>query len=172
MTNIRQKNTEISDRRAKVAELYLRGVRQTQIAADLDVNQATISRDLAALRDEWLQSALVDLDQFKAKELAKIDELEREAWDAYRRSEGDFEKTVSNLVTDEHGERKYNVRNFKFHAFGDPRYLQQIAWCIDKRCKILGLDAPTRSDFTSDDKPITMIEVIKSYAPQDGELSG
>ncbi|MHC4984512.1 MAG: hypothetical protein ACYTF6_15275, partial [Planctomycetota bacterium] len=28
---------------------------------------------------------------------------------------------------------------------GDPRFLAGVQWCIERRCKILGLDAPTKA---------------------------
>ena len=34
------------------------------------------------------------------------------------------------------------------NSVGDPRWLERIAWCISQRCKILGLDAPTKIDLT------------------------
>ena len=51
--------------------------------------------------------------------------------------------------------------------FGDPRYLDKIAWCIDKRCKILGLDEPTRLAISWQDEAqkagITLEDAQKVY---------
>lgn len=74
--------------------MYLRGEYQSEIAKHFGVNQSTISRDIAALRDEWLQSALVDINEAKAKELAKVDQLEREYWDAWQRSREEYTSTI------------------------------------------------------------------------------
>lgn len=32
---------------------------------------------------------------------------------------------------------------------GDPRYLAGVQWCIEIRCKLLGIEAPKRVDVTS-----------------------
>ena len=82
--------TDISARRREVRRWYLSGKTQPEIAKLLDVSQPTISRDLKYLRIEWIQSAIVDINEAKSKELAKIDVLEVEYWEAWRRSIGDY----------------------------------------------------------------------------------
>ena len=46
-----------------------------------------------------------------------------------------------------------------------PLYVDRILRIMERRARLLGLDAPTRQDITSDDKPIpiSIIEVIKTY---------
>lgn len=46
---------------------------------------------------------------------------------------------------------------------GDPRYLQIVSWCIERTCKLLGLDAPTK--ITAD---ITLWEAAKIVAAEEG----
>jgi hypothetical protein len=85
----RNKSEELAlqQRRKQVAEMYLRGQTQWQIAHQMGVNQAQISRDLKVIRREWLNSAVQDFDARKAQELAKIDAVEAEAWTAWKRSQ-------------------------------------------------------------------------------------
>jgi Trp operon repressor len=83
-----RKAMQIQDRRSQVAELYLTGKTQKQIAEQFGVNFAQISRDLKVIRQEWLESRVRDFDEAKAEELAKNDVLEVEYWDAWRRSIG------------------------------------------------------------------------------------
>jgi len=73
-------------RRKRVAELYLAGARQGEIARELQVRQTTISNDVAYIRSEWLASMLRDFNERKAEELAKIDRFEEVAWQAWERS--------------------------------------------------------------------------------------
>jgi len=68
----RSKSRLARDRR-KVADLYLKGVIQVDIAEKLSISQTTVSRDLKYLQKEWQSSALVDIDERKAEELAKVD---------------------------------------------------------------------------------------------------
>jgi DNA-binding MarR family transcriptional regulator len=130
--------------------LYLRGKYQTDIAEIIGVDQATISRDLKELRKQWLSSALVDLNEAKSKELAKIDQLELTYWTAWERSLGEFKsKTVKGKAGKEGME---NAKPSLLEQIlrteereGNPAFLSGIQWCINKRCALLGLDAPTNA---------------------------
>jgi len=114
----RNKSEELAlqQRRKHVAELYLRGQTQWQIAHAMDVNQAQISRDLKVIRREWLNSAVQDFDARKAQELAKIDAVEAEAWAAWRRSQDPAETVKAS--TDGSGKK---VEKTKKGQHGDPR---------------------------------------------------
>jgi len=73
----------IAERRRKVAALYADHVDQAIIAQQLDVNPATISRDVAFIEAEWMVRSLVALDMRKARELAELDEIELDAATGY-----------------------------------------------------------------------------------------
>jgi hypothetical protein len=46
---------------------------------------------------------------------------------------------------------------------GDPRFLAGVQWCINKRCEILGLDAPAKFAPTDVDGKTTF-EFVVTYA--------
>lgn len=71
------KREELAERRRKVAVLRLQHWTENEIAAELGVSQPTISRDLAVIRDEWLERRMTAYDQWVAEELAKLEVLER-----------------------------------------------------------------------------------------------
>ncbi len=121
----------------KTAQLYLQGLDQRRIAQEIGVSQPQIHKDLKKIKKEWLASALRDFDAARAQELAKIDHLEAKAWEAY-----------------ENGERA-----------GDPQLLKQVAWCIDRRCKLLALDAPPRKEEPDRDEPRAQVVL---YMPDNG----
>jgi len=75
-----QGKTAIQKRRQDAARLYLRGCTQLQIAEALKCDQATISRDLSMLRQEWRASAGADTAELRSRQAAVLDECEREAW--------------------------------------------------------------------------------------------
>src|SRR5215470_12294572 len=81
-----QQRLAILERRKNVAARYVRGQTQWEIARAFEVTQATISGDLKAIRAEWLAQAVLDMEAIKARELAKVDETERNAWKAWHRS--------------------------------------------------------------------------------------
>src|SRR4051812_36084473 len=83
-------------RRRQVIDLYLQGWSQPAIAEHLKVGQTTVSLDLRIIQKQWRESAIRDFDQLRARELAKIDFLEREAWAAWQRSQKPAQSAVVN----------------------------------------------------------------------------
>lgn len=154
----RRSRAEIERDRRRIADLYLQGWLQADIAKEIGVAQSTVSRDLVALHGEWKKSALLDFNEAKAQQLAKIDRLEREYWEAWQRS-CRTEETVTQRTKGE-VERREDEKTGKFvdtrpaeltkaqrDRTGDPRFLQGVQWCIDRRCKILGVDAPQKLEL-------------------------
>lgn len=148
----RRKSSELARDRRKIADLYLKGRIQADIAQEIGVSQQTISNDLKALHREWLDSALVDFNEAKAQELAKIDRLEREYWQAWERSCEDAETVTEKARASRGAEKPDSVEKTKQAKgqAGDPRFLAGIQWCIERRCKILGIDAPNKIGFEND----------------------
>jgi predicted transcriptional regulator len=139
-TGKRRSNGQLARDRRRIADLYLQGWIQADIAKEVGIDQSTVSRDLQHLYGEWQQSALVDIDKAKAEELAKVDRLEREYWQAWEHSCEDAE-TIRQEGKKE-GVDKI-IKTAKGQA-GDPRFLQGVQWCINKRCEIMGIDAPKK----------------------------
>lgn len=139
-----------------VAREYLKGRLQAEVAADLGLSLATIKRDLAKVRQRWLDSALRDFDALKAEQLAKIDTVEAEAWAMWSRS---CERQVR-TSTQEVEATRYpgcNTRTDNEQGAGDPRYLQIALQCVERRSRLLGLDAPqkiARTDSQGRDEEI------------------
>jgi hypothetical protein len=132
----------------RIAALYLKGKRQTDIASELGIVQSQVSYDLKEIHKRWRESALVDMNEAKHRELAKIDELERTYWDAWQRSCGEKTKTKTEKVGRE-GATKASVE--KDQMLGNPAYLTGVQWCIERRCKIFGIDAPDKLDVRMKD---------------------
>ena len=59
----RQQRLAYTERRKEVAKLYLEAWTQQAIADHFGVNQSTISRDLEAIRQQWVDSAIKDFNQ-------------------------------------------------------------------------------------------------------------
>ena len=129
------------------------------IAAELGISQSTVSRDIKALLKEWQEARINDIDERKRTELAKIDNLELEYWEAWRRSCEKAEKETTKMqggASDEKPGRVEKTKSVEVQS-GDPRFLAGIQWCIEMRCKLLGLHAPEKKDITSNG------ESIKAY---------
>jgi predicted transcriptional regulator len=145
-TGKRRSSAQLARDRRRIANLYLQGWLQADIAEELGISPATVSRDLKALQSEWRKSRLVDIDAAKQRELAKIDRLEREYWVAWERSIGkSLRVTVKGKGTEDKATQMEKTTTTD-DLNGDPRYLAGIQWCIDRRCKILGIDAPEKME--------------------------
>jgi predicted transcriptional regulator len=124
----------------RTAELYLQGKRQSEIAEEIGVTQQQISLDLKELRKRWLDKSIEKIDEKKAEELAKIDQLERKYWDAWQMS-CDY---VIKETTSNNRRVKVLIPHDQNNPLGDTKYLAGVQWCINKRCQILGVDAPQK----------------------------
>lgn len=138
-----EQKTGRAERLQGVARGYLRGMTQVELAAEYGVSQGTISKDLAALRAMWLESALVDFDEARQVALAKIDHLEAEYWAAWETSKTERVKTATGKT-----DKGTSARVEKEQRDGNPQYLAGVQWCIAERIKLLGLYAPTKQELT------------------------
>lgn len=161
------KRTEIEYRRRLIASLYHEGIREQSALAEaledrykVNVNRSTVSRDLKFLREQWKQEARQDFEDARANALAEIEYLKAVNYEAWRRS---LEKrTIESGKTVQTGDdpnkpdrTEASIREEQM--LGDPRFLAGVQWCIDRRIKLLGFDAPQKIEhgggviFTIDD---------------------
>jgi hypothetical protein len=120
---------------ACITKMHLEGRSQYEIAAELNLSQPAICRDLAEVRRRWREASLIDINEAKQRELARIDLLEREYWQAWERSQEDMIKTHS-ARDDREGDRVSVTREPRD---GNPAFLSGVQWCVEQRCKILGI---------------------------------
>lgn len=139
-------------RKNLVLDYYLKGWSLSKISKELKVARSTISKDIAAIRQEWRCSRSDSFHSQQLHELARIDAIEREAWAQWESSKAEEVTTRAEtevLITQENGRqvrrpgaervtRVTKIRN------ADPRYMDTIRWCVEMRCKILGLLAPSK----------------------------
>ena len=76
----------------RITAYYLKGEYQSAIAEKLGVTQQQISLDIKTIQARWRKNTDFNLDEHKSRELAKLDELERIAWDAWEKSTGERTK--------------------------------------------------------------------------------
>jgi hypothetical protein len=134
-----RRSLHVARRRQQVANLYLQGWPQAEIAEHLQIAQSTVSNDLKRIHAEWRSSTIRDFDMLQAIELQKLDRLEREAWAAWERSQKPSQQArIKGANSEQNADRL--VKN----QVGDPRFLEQVHKCISARRALLGLDAPTR----------------------------
>ena len=152
-SNTRNKR-QIEENRAEIASLYLRQLPLETIAEKIGIERTIVRDDLTVIRKRWQDSAVRDLDAAKDRELVKVDNLEREYWDAWQRSKESRETSLTE-TTDHPGpvptgdapadtpvivRRGSKVSLRRESTTGEAVYLHGVAWCIERRCKLLGLD--------------------------------
>ena len=153
-----KRDLKLAERRRDVATMYLRGYKQVEIAAKWKVSQPQISYDLKWLHAEWIGAALMDVNEAKARELARIDALELEYWHSWQESKDPLKreiKTARRGSPDADGKERVayisDLRSEVEERVGDSRYLDGVRWCIEQRLKIFGVYAPTKIAPTTPD---------------------
>lgn len=141
-----RKPAEVERDRRNIARLYLQGKIQAEIASEMKISQPTVSRELKLLQAEWRVERVYDINEAKAKELAKLDVLELEYWDAWKRSQGN---AVTQTQSD--GPMGTTKTTKQEKQVGDSRFLDGVRDCIKQRCNILGVEAPKKSEITGKD---------------------
>ena len=141
---------KIAKDREQIAQWYLQGLTQAKIGERLGLDQSMVSRDLQAIQAEWLKNTTLAIDEYKARELAKIDHTERCYWEAWERSIEEFRaRTIKakGIKADQKVQAKPEQAEqtiYTENRCGDPRFLDGVLKCIERRCRLLGLDAPAK----------------------------
>lgn len=108
------------ERRAYISEQYLKGRYQHEIAADLGVTKQAIQKILSKIRRQWVSKADKSTEQYMTEQLEKLDLLEATYWDGFTKTQ----------TPDRPG--------------GDPQFLLGLQKVVERRAKLLGLDAPQK----------------------------
>lgn len=158
---------------AIISAMYLQQSTQAEIAAHFlalhntgkrpyMLSQQTISNDLKEVQKRWRDSAALNMNEAKERELERIDVLEREYWQAWEASKKDATLTRQKGVKPKEGEIVPSEATIeKRGQTGNPAYLAGVQWCIEQRCKLLGINAPTNIHLSGEVRtPIQYIEVV------------
>lgn len=142
----------------QVADWYCKGITQAVIGQRLGLTQQQISYDIKKLIARWQAASKALLDELKAAEIGKINHLERVAWECFEDSR-EPKLIEIERITDAARRAQGKGGRGKPSAVkliptfletrtergpGDPQWLRLVQWCIDTRCKILGIYAPTK----------------------------
>ena len=139
-----------------ISERYLTGMTQTKIMHELnaarkgqyELSDSQIYVDVDTLHKRWIVAYLDNFDELKAKELAHIDRLEREYWEAWEQSKNKIEEVESESIQDKQGSNRNaepsyartRVKKKETNRDGNDRFLAGVQWCIEQRCKIFGFN--------------------------------
>ncbi len=142
-----QENMQIQLRRTQAAVLYAKKWKQAAIARELGVSQATISNDLKAIRKEWKESRICNYNEATMEEVKSLEVVEREAWEAWQRSQ---KPAVTTRIIQKNGEKR--AEKTIRERPGDPGFLRVVLSAIEKQHKLLGLDAAAKAALETPDE--------------------
>lgn len=169
---IKRKPSEIKRDKKIIADYYLHGdsqmaiVEKMKIAHNIKISQTTVFRDLKAIQQQWKKETNLDIDEIKIVQLKKIDNLEREFWAGWHRSYGPTRKKTIKKKTDPDGTTDEKQVQ-EWELAGDPRFLQGVLQCIERRCKILGIDQIGEVNVFQN---VTFAQFVKQHFSGNGQL--
>lgn len=142
-----------------VSRLYKRGYTYRQIRKEvmtrLDLpaySLDTVKKDVDYILKEWRANRLESMDEAMELELARIDDIIREAWEEWEKSKQDeVIKTKKSKGIPKAEGQEQDVERIKVmykeqterksERLGDPRYLDLVGKQLEERRKLLGLYA-------------------------------
>ncbi|MCD8312683.1 MAG: hypothetical protein LUC24_00810 [Bacteroidales bacterium] len=137
---------------------------------------STVRKDRDRLLKEWREERIKDTDALLDLELERIDEAVRELWEQWERSKADSTSTERRAegtpdlapARDANGKLIYNPdgsvlmvpgkmktrrqsqTSREAARLGDPAYLREIRKWLERRDRLLGLNAPEKVDISGD----------------------
>jgi hypothetical protein len=136
-----------------ISELFTKGKSFREIAFEVNqqhgrnITHVTVFNDVKHILEVWKKDREKLIDYHKTIELEKINRLEKTYWEAWEKSIQSVKKSEVKKHGSPQSVDKVEKRDFEETGQGDPRYLDGVQWCIEQRCKILGINAPTKHDF-------------------------
>jgi hypothetical protein len=148
-------NDEILRDRADIARLYMEGLTQSEIAAEISarrnysLSQQMITYDLKSVRSEWLNASIDNYEKTSLIELARLDEEEAEAWAAWKRSTQPKKRRKERTRTGTNDGKPFEEfleETDTEERDGNPAFLQRIESIRQRRCAILGFPSQQKSN--------------------------
>ena len=153
-----------------IAQLYKRGYSYRKIREEVMTrlnlkaySLRTVSKDVNQLLEEWRSTRIENFDHSVQLELARIDELIKEAWQAWDKSKEDYvqksskQKGTPSAKEEGDEDEKPEVLTIsmeqsarEINQCGDPRFLDMIHKLLVERRKLLGLYSPEKREITGD----------------------
>ena len=111
------------------------------MAVRVGLTRRTVQAELVAIRDDWKGRTQIDFESAIAQQLDRVDLVEKYAFEGWERSLTRKTVETKQAVRTVNGQ----VDRVTLRAEtgnGDPAFLARMSWCIEQRCRILGLEKP------------------------------
>jgi len=131
--------------RQTISRMALQGKSQQEIANFLELDRSLVSREIKAVRQEWKAASLRDFDELKGRQLAELELVKAELWQAWEQSQAVQETTATEKTALSSGAGT-KASGTKIRQLvrqqtkpGDLTFLSGIVTVVKEECKILGL---------------------------------
>ncbi len=130
---------------------------RADITRPYELSLSQVRADYLKVVAMWRENAQDYVQAGKARIVAELDAVIVEAWDSFEKSKA--ERTLRRVkrksgVTGDAGGTEQTVQTEVQN--GDPRFLEVITNCVDKKAKVLGVIAPTKVTMTDPSgRPLT-----------------
>jgi len=144
----------IRTRELRALELATLGWSQHQIAADLGVSQAAVSKIVARVERRVLRELAATVGRQKARQTLRLEHLFAEAmraWEASKADRARRRQRKTQAAGSDAGAMVAEIVTENRH--GDPRYLEEARKALTDQRKIWGLDAPQKVDVRASRAP-------------------
>jgi len=150
----------IRTRELRALELAVLGWSQLQIAADLGISQAAVSKLLKRVELRLLREMTETVQRQKARQMLRLERLFVEAMQAWHASQADTTRRRQRHTQSGGGGAGATVAELVVeNQHGDPRYLDEARKALTDQRKLWGLDAPQKVEVhTSRDRYDEMSE--------------
>ncbi len=145
--------TRIRTRELRAMELAVLGWSQHQIAADLGISQAAVSKILKRIETRILQELAETVERQKARHTLRLEHLFAEAMRAWEQSKTDSTRRRQRKTQAGAGATGATLEIVTENQHGDPRYLDEARKALGDHRKIWGLDAPKTVDVRASRNP-------------------
>lgn len=133
----------IRTREVRAVELSVQGSTQRQIAEELGVSQAAVSKMLSRLEERFARDVVATLDRHRAKQTMRLEHQYSESMRAWTESKQDSTVRRQRKAQDATGRAGPAVAELIVeNQHGDPRYLEQARKALNDIRKVWGVDAP------------------------------
>lgn len=144
----------IQTRELRALELSIQGWTQPQIAADLGISQAAVSKIVRRVEERVLHELTAVVGRQKARHTLRLEHLYAEAMRAWDQSKSDTTRRRQRKTQSGTGGPGATVAEIVVeNQHGDPRYLDESRKALADLRKLWGLDAPQKVDVHASRNP-------------------
>jgi hypothetical protein len=148
--------------RILLTDFMVRGMTLEQMADKLAevrgyrLHFSTINREVRCITDEYKQRNDDLLDRHRQRQLMRLDAQEQEAWRAWEKSKEDAVTRQGERISGQAGQNGAAAAREKSLVkqsgrVGNAEFLRVMLSIAERRCKLLGLDAPAKNVLMNPD---------------------